>query len=397
MNKHVLFRAASIGMLLSLRIHGVCLAQTVDREFVQNQLGFATHQLMSMADALGSTNKIPRSVKDDSIHLRSIGDWTSGFFPGSLWYVYEYSRDPAVKAKAEWFTHILEANQKKKGTHDLGFMMNCSYGNGLRLAQNSDYAHILVQTTQTLCERFNPTIGCIRSWDFGSWKFPVIIDNMMNLELLFWATKATGDQSYYKKAVSHANTTMANHFRTDQSTWHVIDYDPDTGKVRGRHTHQGQSDESAWARGQSWGLYGFTMCYRETGDPAYLKQAEAIAKLILFHSNLPSDMIPYWDYDAEDIPNEPRDASAAAITCSSFLDLYRLTHKTIYLKVADQILLSLSSPEYRAKKVGDNHHFILRHSVGSKPKKSEVNTPINYADYYYVESLMRRLALLKNE
>ncbi len=395
MIKHVTMRAVILTLLLAPACQHACTAQTVDLDFVQAQLGFAKNQLMSMADALGESNRIPRSVKDDKIHLRSIGDWTSGFFPGSLWYAYEYSRDPVVKTKAEWFTHILEANKKKKGTHDLGFMMYCSYGNGLRLTANSAYPEILIQTTKTLCNRFNPTIGCIRSWDFGSWKFPVIIDNMMNLELLFWATKATGDQSYYKKAVSHAKTTMANHFRPDQSTWHVIDYDPDTGKVRGRHTHQGQSDESAWARGQSWGLYGFTLCYRETGDPAYLEQAEAIAKLILFHPNLPADMIPYWDYDAKDIPNEPRDASAGAIICSSFLDLYRLTQKTIYLKVADQILLSLSSPQYRAQNVGDNHHFILKHSVGSKPKTSEVDTPINYADYYYVEALMRRLALLK--
>jgi hypothetical protein len=368
-----------------------------DAAFIDDQLTFAQAQLMSMARALGRTDRIPRSVKDGEIELKPVSDWTSGFFAGSLWYAYAFSGDAAVKAQARQFTEILEPVKDKTNTHDLGFMIYCSYGNGLRLTADAGYRDIVLHTARTLSRRYNAQVGCIRSWDFGSWTYPVIIDNMMNLELLFWAARTSGDATLRDMAVSHARTTQAHHFRDDASTWHVVDYDPETGAVRGKCTHQGYADETAWARGQSWGLYGYTMTYRETRDPAFLQQARKIAQCLLNHPNLPADKVPYWDYNAPNIPDEPRDASAGAIMCSALIELSQLAKDPIYLAAADEILMSLASPAYRAQAVGDNHHFILKHSVGNKPGGSEIDTPINYADYYFVEALMRRRALLRGE
>ena len=200
-------------------------------------------------------------------------------------------------------------------------MMYCSFGNGYRLTGDTTYRSVILQSAKSLSKRFNPVAGVIKSWDHNKakWKFPVIIDNMMNLELLFEATKLTGDSSFYKIAISHADQTLKNHFRPDYSSWHVLDYDTQTGKVTQKLTAQGYSDESAWARGQAWALYGFTMCYRETQHPAYLDQAKAIAKFILNHKSIPADGIPYWDYNDPKIPAASRDASAAAITAARFM------------------------------------------------------------------------------
>jgi hypothetical protein len=272
----------------------------------------------------------------------------------------------------------------------MGFKMYCSYGTGYRVTSDPAYKEVLIQSAKTLSTRFNPVVGCIRSWDHHKeqWGFPVIIDNMMNLELLFAATRFSGDSSFYKIAVSHANTTMANHFRSDYSSYHVVDYDTATGKVVKKNTHQGYADESAWSRGQAWGLYGYTMCYRETGDPVYLQQAEHIAAFILHHPNLPKDKVPYWDFNAPDIPNEPRDASAAAVMASALYELSRYSsHKKEYLTVANTILQSLTA-NYRSA-IGGNKGFLLLHSTGSKPSNSEVDVPLNYADYYYLEALLR--------
>ncbi|ETZ21372.1 hypothetical protein N824_28295 [Pedobacter sp. V48] len=278
----------------------------------------------------------------------------------------------------------------------MGFKVYCSIGTGYRLTKDPHYKEVIIESAQTLSKRFNPKTGVIRSWDHSTdkWVNPVIIDNMMNLELLFEATKLTGDSSLYKIAVSHANTTMKNHFRADYSSYHVIDYDPNTGAVLKKNTHQGFSHESAWARGQAWALYGYTMCYRYTKDPAYLNQAEHVAAFILNHKNMPKDLVPYWDFDAPGIPNEPRDASAAAVIASG---LYELTgyssNKDLYKSKADLMLQSLSTKYISPK--GENKGFILLHSTGSKPSNSEVDVPISYADYYYLEALLRYKALSK--
>jgi unsaturated chondroitin disaccharide hydrolase len=324
------------------------------------------------------------------LKLIAAPDWRSGFFPGVLWYLYEFTGKNEWKEKAKELTAKIENEKWNAGTHDMGFKVYCSFGNGYRLSGDNAYKEIIIQAAKTNIKRFNPTIGAIRSWDHSrdKWVYPVIIDNMMNLELLFEATKLTGDSSFYKIAVSHANTTMKNHFRTDYSSYHVIDYDTITGNVTKKNTHQGFSHESAWARGQAWGLYGFTMCFRETKNPAYLKLADNIAGFILNNPNLPSDKVPYWDFNDPGIPNVPRDVSAAAVTASALYELSGYSKNgTLYRKTADQIIKSLTN-NYRATD-GTNHGFILLHSTGNKPGNSEVDVPINYADYYYLEALLR--------
>ncbi len=341
--------------------------------------------------------RFPRNTAPDG-KLRAIpsNDWTSGFYSGNLWYMYEYTKDKKWEEAARKWTAGLEKEKFNTRTHDLGFMLYCSFGNGYRLTNDPAYKEIMIQGAKSLSTRFNAKTGTIRSWDHGKWQFPVIIDNMMNLELLFWATKVTGDSSFYKVAVTHANTTMKNHFRADNSSYHVVDYDTITGKVVARVTHQGYADESAWARGQAWGLYGYTVAYRETRDQKYLDLAVKIADFYLNHPHLPKDKVPYWDFNAPAIPNEERDASAAAIAASGMLELSGYVRNgQPFKKAAEDILISLSSDAYLAK-AGTNNNFVLKHSVGHKPAKSEIDTPLVYADYYYIEALLRYDRMSKN-
>ncbi|WP_288883252.1 glycoside hydrolase family 88 protein [Pedobacter panaciterrae] len=336
----------------------------------------------------------PRTLDHGNLKLVASKDWTSGFFPGELWFLYEYTGKENWLTQAKKFSADIEKEKLNGVTHDMGFKVYCSIGTGYRLTKDPHYKEVIIESAQTLSKRFNPKTGVIRSWDHSTdkWVNPVIIDNMMNLELLFEATKLTGDSSFYKIAVSHANTTMRNHFRADYSSYHVIDYDPNTGAVLKKNTHQGFSHESAWARGQAWALYGYTMCYRYTKDPAYLNQAEHVAAFILNHKNMPKDLVPYWDFDAPGIPNEPRDASAAAVIVSGLYELSGYSsNKNLYKSKADFMLQSLSTKYISPK--GENKGFILLHSTGSKPSNSEVDVPISYADYYYLEALLRYKAL----
>lgn len=338
----------------------------------------------------------PKTIENGKLKLVRSREWTSGFFPGELWFLYEYSHKASWKKKAQQFTANIEQEKWNGGTHDMGFKIYCSFGNGYRLTKDQHYKEVIIQSAKTLSTRFSPITGVIRSWDHHreKWDYPVIIDNMMNLELLFVATRLTGDSSFYKIAVTHANTTMKNHFREDYSSYHVVDYDTTTGKVRSKSTHQGYSDESAWSRGQAWGLYGYTVCYRETKDPRYLAQAEHIASFILHHPNLPEDMVPYWDFNAPNIPNEPRDASAAAVMASGLYELSTFSKNGKQYRIAaDKIAESLTN-KYRSP-VGQNMGFILLHSTGSKPGNSEVDVPLDYADYYYIEALLRMKNLNK--
>jgi len=317
--------------------------------------------------------------------------WTSGFYPGSLLYLYEYSGDPFLLKEEKRVEKIIEKEQFNKGTHDLGFMMYCSFGAANRLNPSREYEQILMNSARSLSTRFNATAGVIKSWDHGAWKYPVIIDNMMNLELLFWATRFSGDSSFYKIAVTHANTTMKNHYRADNSSWHVVDYDITDGHVISKKTHQGYADYSAWARGQAWGLYGYVVMYRCTRDPKYLDHANKIARFITTHPSMPEDKVPYWDYHTPEIPATYRDASAAAITASALLELSRytgVTQSNAYKSFAEKILRSLASPTYTAP-YGENGGFILKHSTGHLPGNSEVDVPLTYADYYYIEAMLR--------
>ena len=361
-------------------------------QLIEEQLQFAVEQYKLMDNTLPDS-VCPRSYdpKQDKLITSGPGWWCSGFFPGSLWYLYEYSGDTTIREIAIRRNALLEKEKYNKGTHDLGFMLYNSFGNGLRIDQTDGYDKILIAGAQSLISRFNTSTGCIRSWDNPKWMFPVIIDNMMNLEYLFWATRETGDSVFRNIAISHADKTLENHFRNDFSSWHVVDYDTITGIPRNKQTAQGYSDESAWARGQAWGLYGYTVLYGETNDPRYLNQAIKIAGFMLEHPNMPEDLVPYWDFNAPNIPNEPWDASAAAILCSALIELSGFVEPEeadFYLSKAEKILYSLSSNDYRAK-AGTNGNFILKHSVGSLPGNSEVDVALTYADYYFIESLMR--------
>ena len=319
------------------------------------------------------------------------GWWCSGFYPGSLLYLYEQTKDQSLYTEAERILKALEKEKDNKGTHDLGFMMFCSFGNANRIAPKPGYKDILLTSARSLSTRFNPKIGCLKSWDSKPGEFLVIIDNMMNLELLFWATRISGDSSFYKIAVTHAETTMKNHFRPDYSSYHVINYNPETGAIQQKRTAQGAADESAWARGQVWGLYGYTVMYRETRDPKYLNHATHIAGFLLHHPNLPADKILYWDFNAPGIPNALRDASASSIMAAALLELREYTTADLakeYTGVAETILRTLSNPTYKAAP-GTNGGFILQHGVGHMPNKTEVDVPLTYGDYYFIEAMKR--------
>ncbi|KAA6334733.1 Unsaturated glucuronyl hydrolase [termite gut metagenome] len=370
-------------------------------KFIDDQLEKSLQQYELMAVSLiDQPDKLPRTIDaNGGLATTSSRGWVSGFVPGSLWYLYEYSHNPAMLEYAKNYTARIEKEKYNKGTHDLGFMLYCSFGNGFRLTGDTAYQSIMLTGAESLASRFNPLIGCIKSWDHNGdkWQFPVIIDNMMNLEFLFWASKVTGDPKYRNICISHADKTIENHFRPDYSTYHVVSYDTITGLAEKKNTHQGYADESAWARGQAWGLYGFVVAYRETQDPKYLEQATHIAAFILNHPNLPVDKIPYWDFNAPDIPDAKRDASAGAIIASALIELSGYVDETPsknYLEVAKTQIRTLSSPEYFAEK-GTNGNFILKHSVGHLSGNSEVDVPLTYTDYYYIEALLR-LRALKN-
>ncbi len=341
----------------------------------------------------------PRSINPDgSVRLAPYTDWTTGFFPGTLWYGYELTGDSGLADAARRFTLALDSIRYITNTHDLGFMLYCSYGNAWRITKDPLYLPTLQDGAQNLAARFSNKVGVIRSWDFGQWHFPVIIDNMMNLEYLYWAARQFKKTDYAQQANQHAKTTIKNHFRPDYSSFHVVDYDPATGKVIAKRTHQGVTDASAWARGQAWGLYGYTMCYGNSKDKKFLAQAENIARFIMTHPSMPKDKIPVWDFDvhnAMDVAERaPRDASAAAVIASALLELSQyVPDGKKYYNYAEDILKSLSSDTYLARP-GDNQFFILKHSVGAFLYNSEIDTPLDYADYYYLEAL-KRYAMLK--
>ncbi|WP_372753498.1 glycoside hydrolase family 88 protein [Mariniflexile sp.] len=336
----------------------------------------------------------PRTLTESGkLVLVSKRDWTSGFYPGVLWNMYRLTGDKQWKEKAELYTALLTSEQYNSSNHDLGFKMMPSFGLGYEATNNEAYKKVLIQAAKTLITRFNENVGCIRSWDHNrdKWEFPVIIDNLMNLELLFWASKETGNPVFYNIAVAHAKTTMRNHFRENYSSFHVVGYNLETGAVISKNTHQGYADSSSWSRGQAWALYGYTMIYRETKDLAFLNQAENIANYIINVAKLPEDLVPFWDFDLPDLKSEPRDASAAAVMASAFFELSKYTsqHKDTYLHLANSMLNSLTSKQYFSE-LGTNNGFLLKHSTGSKPKNSEIDVPLVYADYYYLEALFRK-------
>ena len=310
---------------------------------------------------------------------------------GSLWNIFKLTNDSTYFELAKRWTALMEKEKFNGGTHDMGFKIMCSFGLEYEHTKSPKSAAVILESAKTLATRFNPTVGCIRSWDFNKdiWEFPVIIDNMMNLELLCMATQISGDSTYHNMAVSHANTTLKHHFRDNNSSVHVVVYDTISGQPLQKVTHQGISDDSSWARGQTWGLYGYTMMYRFTKDEKYIDQAKKIATFFFNHKNLPEDLIPYWDFDAPNIPNEPKDASAAAVAASALYELYEYTKEQTYLEKANSIVETLNSESYLIDKE-TTIPFILKHSTGNMPAEDEINEPISYADYYFLEALNRK-------
>lgn len=403
----------SIGcMIVTVALFITCTSrkqQVQEKSWNEQAVENAKAQIGLEIDTIEASGKVLNPVTltpEGNVFYCEYEDWRSGFFPGSVWYLYELTGDSALLPLAQKYTEALDEAKTLTWHHDIGFIINCSYGNGLRLIKKDAYKEVMLEAAQSLSTRFRETPGIIQSWNVTGnswqskrgWECPVIIDNMMNLELLFEGTRLSGDSTYYKIAVSHADRTMKEQFREDGSCYHVIDYSIKDGSVRHRQTAQGYADESAWSRGQAWAIYGYSVCYRETGDKKYLDQALKTFVFMKNHARMPADLIPYWDMDAPKIPDEPRDASSAAVIASALYEIstYDLPEATSYKEYADKIMLSLASPAYTAP-LGENGRFILMHSVGSIPHDNEIDVPLNYADYYYLEALKRKADIKKKE
>jgi unsaturated chondroitin disaccharide hydrolase len=394
-------RKIILTLSLFLVLQGVFAAKPLN-SVIDNALTHAQAQSLLMAKSLeNDKEKLPRSFVNGKLTTSDSRWWCSGFFPGVLWYLYEADNNAEVLRYAKEYTARVEQEKYTTDNHDVGFMIFCSFGNGYRLTGDLAYKEVINTASQSLSTRYSEKVGLIRSWDFNKdkWQYPVIIDNMMNLEMLMWSAKVTGNKRFADISVSHANKTMEHFYRPDMSCYHVVSYDTITGLPNKKQSWQGYSDSSSWSRGQGWGLYGYTFMYRETKDTTYLEMAKKIADYMINHPRMPKDYIPYWDFDAPGIPNEPRDASAASLMASALIELSEYVEKTLakkYLKVAEIQLRTLATPEYTAK-IGENGNFILKHSVGSLPHKSEVDVPLTYADYYYVEALVRMKKKISNK
>jgi len=365
---------------------------------VDKELTYCENQVRRTLSELNNRKMMPRNIMDSLTQWKlvpiEIKEWTVGFWPGILWYNYENTRSSSDADAATYYTDLLEPLAKLPAyDHDLGFQIFCSYGTGYRLLGNEKYKKIILNAADTLATLFNPKVGTILSWprevEPNNWPHNTIMDNMINLEMLYWAAKNGGNRDLYDIATKHAETTMKYHFREDGGNYHVAIYDTITGNFIKGVTHQGYADSSLWARGQAWAIYGYTMVYRETKDKQFLRFAEKVTDLYL--SRLPKDeYIPFWDFDAPNIPNEPKDASAAAIVASGLLELSQLEDNPQkakeYKKAATDMLIELSSDKYQSR---DHKPSFLLHSTGHWPNKSEIDASINYADYYYIEALTR--------
>lgn len=385
-----------------------CTQRVVEeRTWVEKAIENAHAQIRLEIDTIESSGRFMNPVTlnhKGGVYYCGYTDWRSGFFPGSVWYLYELTGDTTLLPLAQKYTEAISEAQNLTWHHDIGFIINCSFGNGLRLIDKPGYKEVMIQAAKSLCTRFREKPQVIQSWDVKGnswqskrgWECPVIIDNMMNLELLFEATKLSGDSTFYQVAVKHADRTLQEQFRPNGSCYHVIDYNIEDGAVRHRQTAQGYADESVWSRGQAWAIYGYTVCYRETKNRVYLDQAVKTFEFMKNLENMPEDLIPYWDMDAPGMPDALRDVSSATVMASALYEMstYDLPNAVSYRAYADKILESLASENYTAK-LGENGRFILMHSVGSIPHNAEVDAPLNYADYYYLEALKRKTDLEK--
>ncbi len=383
-------------MLIAIPVILFACNSNVNKKMTNDDLlAYCAAQAKATANSDDTDNNMPVVIDSGKTAWtkNNIYNWRSGFWPGIEWYLYESTKDEYWKKAAEKSTEkLVGVIDTIVANHDLGFQFYCSYGNGYRLTGNPAYKKVLLRAADSLAKLFNPNVGTILSWPSRvkekGWPHNTIIDNMMNLELLFWAAKNGGSKNLYDIAVKHAETTMKNHFRPDFSTYHVLVYDTATGQVIKGVTHQGYADNSMWARGQAWAIYGFTMAYRETKNKEFLQTA--INAVEIYLKRLPKDKIPYWDFDDPTIPYAPRDASAAAITASALIELSTLCTDSLsakkYLIAAKDMLTELATDKYLSKE--KNHAFLL-FSTGNKPSNKDVEVPIIYADYYFIEALLR--------
>jgi len=372
------------------------IAFSQQRLSTDREINYCIKQADKTLQAIPTNDKnLPRTIENGSAEWKYVDyhDWCSGFWPGILWNLYETTHDKKWKVEANRFTQELTPIVNHSGfDHDLGFTIFNSFGNGYRLTKDPAYKQVILKAADSLATLFNPKAGTILSWPGMvkkmGWPHNTIIDNMINLELLFWASKNGGSRYLYDIAVKHAETTMHNHFRPDYSAYHVVVYDTVSGKKIKGVTHQGYADNSMWARGQSWAIYGFTMCYRETRKSEFLDFAQKIADVYL--KRLPADKIPFWDFDDPAIRNAPKDASAAAVSASALLELSGFVKdkaKAMYYKnMAVAMLKELSFAKYQSRNI--DSAFLL-HSTGHKPAGTEIDASIIYADYYYLEALIR--------
>jgi len=372
----------------------------ITHEKARDVLAVAGKRLLDTVKTVNDSTRYPRSTAPDGTWTTTDKyGWTSGFFPGCLWLMYEHTGDRRFLSAARSWTAGLREVSQYTGSHDVGFMIDSSYGNGWRITGDEDYRHVMIVAAVTLSGRWKRTTELIRSWDFNAdvWQYPVIIDNIMNLELLFRAYRLGGFTELYIIAESHALKSAAYHVRADGSTIHVVDIDPDTGAAIGTYTHQGYSRDSIWSRGQAWAIHGFTMAYRETRNVYLLETARRVADYYI--DRLPDDCITYWDFDDPAIPDAPRDSSAGAIAASGLLELGTLIDskedRERYHAAAKTILTELASDRYL--NTGNSGTGILLHGTGNRPADSEVDASLIYGDYYFIEALLRFLALDINE
>lgn len=393
MNKYIrIIGGISISLLIFL---SACSEKPNGDIDIDSEINYCETQAQKTLSEIPRDSLMPRNIfkGEESWNFVGVRDWTSGFWPGILWYLYEATGDEKWEKEARKYTAFLEPLAYGEPTdHDLGFQIFCSYGNGYRLNEDSTYKEVILNTADKLAKLYNPTVGTILSWpgmvEKMQWPHNTIIDNMINLEMLFWASKNGGDQKLYDIAFNHAEKTRKYLIRDDFTTYHVAVFDTTDGHFIKGVTHQGYSDESKWARGQAWGIYGFTMSYRETGYHPFLETAKKMADV--FISLLPEDEIPYWDFDDPAIPNSPKDASAAAVAASAMLELAGFVSDDgagkKYITAAKEMLEKLSTDQYQSR---DKNPAFLMHSTGHKPHNSEIDASINYADYYYLEALLR--------
>ncbi len=388
-----MIRFTKIALLLLVVLQVAC--GTASTEVTLNpdaQLQMSAEKVKATAMKMSQYNQYPRYIDHGEREwtLVPVTDWTSGFYPGVLWLAYEYSQDPILKAKAKMFTNpISKIAFSPARDHDIGFMVYPSFVNGYRLTGNPDFKRAALSAADTLATLFRPKVGAIHSWPFKTeYEHNTIVDNMMNLELLFWAAKNGGDKDKLENiAIRHAETTQKYIVRPDSAVYHLGSFTYEGEFLRGV-AHQGYADESMWARGQAWGIYGFAICYREVGRKDFLATSMKLADH--FMNRLPEDGVPYWDFDAPNIPDAAKDASASAAAASGMLELYQLIEdKELaekYYDSAVKLLAAISTPEYVS---GDRNDAILTHSTGHHPKGWEIDVPIVYGDYYYLDALLK--------